>query len=263
MALVGLIRRLLALPLLLAGRLLALISPPTSAPLFRAAWWVNGDPQTAVLALQALHRHFGPEPALATATAWMNRRPCPDIAAFAGLLALQHDDPHAADEWLARGRQAGNDALGDLELLEYVLVARTRPGGATELARQLADRRDLPPTLSRLLHEELLWDEMFSAQFDGAQRRARRLLAIQHLPSALAALWAIAEQHGQRGASEDFSRQLAAGLPQPVRLYWQCLGCFAVGRREQAREILADLRDHSEPLASAAIQLLAEKGVAV
>ena len=259
MALVDLVRRLLALPLLLAGRLLALISPPSSVALYRAAWGVNGDGQTAVLALQALHKHFGPEPALAAALAWMDRRPRPDIAAFAGLLALQSGDPQSAADWLERGRQAGRDALGNLELLEYVLDARTRPAASTDLARDLALRRDLPPQLSRLIHEELLWDEMFTARFDDARGRARRLLAIQDLPSAIAAMWALAEHDGRRDAAA-FAQQLAAA-PQPVRLYWQCLGSYAIGRHERGREIHAELRDYSEPLAAAAGQILREKGV--
>jgi hypothetical protein len=262
MAMVGAIRRLLALPLLLLGRLFALISPPSCVGLYMAAWTVSGDGQIAVLTLQAMSAHLGAEAAEAAAAAWMARRPRPDIAAFAGLLALHRDDAESAAHWLVRGRQAGQDALGNLDLLEYLLAAHDRPGARTELARQLAHRRDLSPALARLTHEELLWDDMFSRNFAAAYHRARRLLEIEDLLPAAAAMWALAERSGRADLAGEYHAQLATAPPAP-RLYWQCLGSFAVGHEQRGRELLHELAETSESLAVSAAHLLRGKGAAI
>lgn len=258
MAVISAIRKLLALPLLLAGRLIALISPPSCVGLYKAAWAVSGDAQIAVLALQALHEHFGPETAAAAALAWMDDSPRPDIAAFAGLMALQQDDRDAAADWLARGQQAGRDARGSLELLAFLLATLAGPQAAGPLARELAERRDLPPTLSQLVLTRLMWDDLTAGRCEDARRRALHLLAVQDDRDAACILWALETQRGDRRAAGEYLARAGRVSPE-LMLYFQIHAGAAVGSEDQARRLLAELQQRSPELAQAARENLDER----
>ena len=256
MALVGAIRILLALPLDLAGRLAGFVSPPLRAALYKAAWRVNGQGQTALRALQAVSADRGPGAARETAEVWMRRRPSPEIAAFAGLQALRQDDRRAAADWLARGRESGRDALGNMELLEFLVAMFAGPAEASRLANEFASRRDLPPTVSKLVLARLMWDDLFAGRPEGARQRALRLLAVDDDRDAACILWALDSQQGRGRAAEDHLRR-AGPVATPWLLYVQIHACAALGLEDQVGQFLAELEGLDPEAAQAARRDLA------
>ena len=258
MPLVRLILALLALPLQLLGRLVAMFSPPQAVSLYAAAWTLAGSPHTAMLALQTIKNALGPEAMLAQAELWMARRPQAEIGAFAGLTALNLGDTAGAADWHDRARRSGHDSTGIADLLGYLLALAADGSQATRLARELSARRDLGPTLARLIREELLWDDFFAGRHDQARRRAEHLLAIQkHLPAS-AAMWALESLRGRPGAAYAHL-MLTEEFPPENRLYWQCLASTALGDPAQTQRLLEQLDAASESAAQAARETILER----
>lgn len=249
---------LLALPLELLGRLVAMFSPPQAVSLYSLAWSLAGNPQTALLALQTLQKTLGPQALLVQAEFWMARRPQAEIAALAGLTALNLGDLSGAGEWHARARQAGEDRSGVADLLEYLVTLAADPSQATQLAREFSTRRDLGPSLARLVKEELLWDDFFAGRHDEARRRAEHLLAIEkHLPAS-AAMWAL-ETLGGRPTAADMHWRHGLEFPPETWLYWQCLASTALGDPAQTQQLLEQLHTTNESVALAARDAILER----
>lgn len=237
MFIVRAIGQIVSLPLLWAGLLAGYLGGP-SAALLAIAWRLNGGGSVARQALVALHRERGAEPALLRAREWLGRRPSADIAAFAGLTALELDDSATAAALLAQGQRLGPDREGLLELLEWLLTARTQGGTAmSSLAARFEARRDLSPLVSRLVRSTVLWEAMMRRAFEEARRRAEHLLAVEEVPQARLALWALARRDGRTAQAEAHLQR--ARLEASQKLYFQILGSVAIGEFEEARRLLA------------------------
>jgi len=250
------ILKLLALPLVWAGRLCAMLHLPADAELLKAAWAVSGDGQTGRMALAHIRARMGLSLARAQADLWTQRRPRPEITAYAGLLALEQADPASARAYFERGRELGGDPAGMGELLEFMLAAHDDdPDAMRAVARRLALRRDLSPTVSKLVHTELMWDAMLAGRLDEARATAGRLLAVADQASAEVALWAIA-RHDRNAYAAEIHLRRAAKLPPDQRAYYMALGAASIGQADEAREILAALRERNERLARNAEWLL-------
>ena len=101
---VGALRKLVSLPVQWAGQIAAFVSAPAAAALLRIAWRIGRDGQIGRQAVIQLVKSAGPAVAYAVAARWMDLHPQPEIAPWAGLLALDAGDLSAARDWLARGR---------------------------------------------------------------------------------------------------------------------------------------------------------------
>jgi len=246
---------LLSLPLVWAGRLCAALQMPIGTALLKAAWLVNGDGETARLALSHVRRAEGLASAREHARRWLARRPRPEVAAYAGLFALEAGDRPAARELLDAGRQLGDDPAGMFELLELMLAAHEdNPLAVRDAAARLVERRDLAPVVSRMVHSELLWDAMLAGRFDEARGRAAHLLAVADDGPAEVALWALA-RHG-RDPSAHAHLQRASRMAPDQRVYYMLLGALSIGQVDEAREMLPTLRERNAGLARNAEQLL-------
>ncbi len=241
MFLVRRIRKLFSLPFLWAGQLASAFKLPLSVPLLTAAWYVSGDGNVARSALFAMHRCGHSDAAVAQADTWLVRRPRPEIAAFAALMAYQAGEFDAAESYLAHGRRLGDDRDGLLDLLAYTISKHGADSDATgELARRLENRSDLPPDLSRMVLTDLMWAAMTDEQFDNARRRARHLLEVDDEPQAEIALWALAKRDADApGARKHLAR---ARIKPADKVYWQFFGLVAIGWMQEARDMLEQLK---------------------
>jgi hypothetical protein len=223
------------------GKMVAWVSPGAAAGCYVVAWWLGGDGETASLALSATAGAYSESVALARAVHWMKTRPHPAIAAFGGLLALQGGEADLAARFLEQGKALGTDRDGHLELLEWLLTTSTGDGSAVEqLARQLEQRRDLSPLLSRQVLTTLLWESLQHQRFDEARGRADHLLSIEDTPQAEMALWALAKRDGDIHQADLHLRR--AALEPRHKLSFQILGNIAIGFLEEARALEAQLR---------------------
>ena len=249
------IATLLSFPLVWAGRLLALLQMPWSAPLLRAAWSIGRDGEGALAALSAVQRHLGPEAARAQALEWLVCRPQTEIAAWAGLMALQAGDLPSAKMFLSHGQQLGPDRGGLIELLEYYVTSQGGDREATaELARRFELRKDLALPVSRRARVDLLWSALLRGRWEEAQGRARFLWGIDSDPTVAAALWALAQRNGDDRQAQKYLA--AIQMPEAEKLYFIALGRGAVGLREDARMTVLLLRKLDAGLADRAQQYL-------
>jgi hypothetical protein len=248
----------LSLPPLWLGQLACILKMPAGVPLLRAAWRLGGSGAVAGAALAAILQRRGPAAAQAQAARWLQQRPRPEIASFAGMLAVDAGDLETARDLLARGRQLGDDRTGALDLLEYFIAARTGQGAQVlELARRFQDRRDLPSLLSKAVLSVLMWDALEHGRGEEARRRALHLLEVDLVPEAEMVLWALHLRDGDHAQAEVHLER--SGLPPPQRSYYQFLGSLAVGRTDHARQFLLQLRDLDGFLAGKAEAALKSK----
>lgn len=249
MLLVRSIRTLLSLPFLWVGGGLAMLKVAPALSFLTAAWLIGGKGEVARQALAFLLTTRGQAAALARAEAWMRRRPRVEIAAFAGLLAVD-DDPDAARAYLERCGELGEDRKGMVEILEFfVAIHQGDPAKTNEVVARLGRRNDLPPILTKQILTRQLWERLASREFPEARRRATHLLDVDENPSAHMALWAL-ERHEGREVSAETHLRLAAKMPQAQRLHSQCLGSLAIGKPNEAGTYLAELREIDPDLAA-------------
>ncbi len=242
------IRTLASLPILWLGELFARFSAALSVPLLKTAWAVGRDPEVGREALSIVRRLQGMPASTALAESWLARYRRPQFAATAGLLALERNDVDRAALMLQAGQTLGDDPLGGLDWLEYLIADRR--GEAKAVRQAMASRHDLPPQLSHLLLVDAMYDALLQGQFDQAQLRAIRLLDIAEDPHAEAVLWALAQRdRDARRAAEHFDR---VSLSPPERTFCQVLGYTAIGAQAEAAEAMATLREQDERLAKRA-----------
>jgi hypothetical protein len=239
------VRLLLSLPILWLGLLALYFKQAASIPLLTAAWVVGRDAEVGRSALAATRRFKGRDEGLAQARKWLERSPRPHFAAMAGLLSLEAGRLDDAKAFLARGRELGDEPFGRLDWLEYAIGEVS--GSGLEVARRFEARKDLPPDLSRAVLAALMFDDLLACRFDNAKFRAERFLDVDAFAPAEMALWALAERAGDEAEAK--RRYARADLPPAQKSYLTFIGCLAVGRREQAEEVLAKLRDQDEALA--------------
>jgi hypothetical protein len=262
MFLIRWIRGLLAIPFSWAGQLAAMFKLSLEVPLLRTAANISGSGKSRQAAVMAVRRQQGVAPAALLAQSWMRSRPSPEVAAFAGLLALETGDVELAKTCLQQGRQLGTEEAGMLEMLEFFLVGRTEPPEKMiQFAQQLSERSDLPARVSKLVLIEVLWVDMLQKRWEAAAAKADRLLAVANTPEAEAALWAMACQRGNERAAEDHLSRVT--LPTVQRAHWLCLGSAAIGERERARGYLEEVRQNDAAMAQRAEAWLRTMEVAI
>ncbi len=243
--------RVVSLPLLWAGRLLLGLRSPAGLTLMQAAWRIGGEGEAARMALGGLVVAGQGQFARQLAAQWMSHRPRAQIAAFAGLMAIDDKDDSLAKEWLARGRGVDKARDEGLDLLEFYIAQRQPdPQAARAVAQQFIERRDLSMMVSRLVYQELLWREMFRRRYDDAARRARFMLSIEESSPAEIVLWALAKQAGDELAAGEHLHRVR--LTEAQRLFYQVLGSSAIGQGELARQCLAELEVHDAAMAQRA-----------
>ncbi|MGA2033434.1 MAG: hypothetical protein ABSG68_14360 [Thermoguttaceae bacterium] len=252
---------LISLPLLWAGQLAAMLQQPLSLSLFQAAWFLGGDPRVAVSILAQTQRQ-GAAAALELADRWLVHRPLSQIAAFAGLLALQAGDVDRARRYLQQAQALDPDPDGRTELLALAMAECSGDSEATlKIARDWEDRNDLSAEVRLMVCNELLWDAMFHERLEEVERRAEHLWSISDNPLAAAAFWALAKRRGEEhsAARRYWSR---IKLPPPQAAFYRILGSIAVGTPAEARLLLPKLRELDAHLAVRAEVLLAKKEAA-
>ena len=253
MFLIRFIRMLLSLPFLWSGQLTGMLQTPISIPLLKAAWRISADGKTGFTALAAISKHGGPDEALACGMGWMETQPRVEIAAFTGVMAANTGLGDVARNMLAQCQRFAKDKLGLTELLEFLIAARfdESPNSTLDCARRLENRKDLSPTVSKMIYTELLWNEMLDGKLDEAERRAEHMLSVGDEPLASIAMSAISNHNGNARDAEKHMAQ-AAKLP-PAELHYYCfLAACGTGDDEAAREHFAKLSDLNAALAEIA-----------
>jgi hypothetical protein len=248
MAVLRWIRKLIGYPLLWTGRVLLSLKSPASAGVLKAAWAISGEDDWSRFALLAVRQYQGIDATIAAAEASLARRPAPEPAAIAGLAAFEASDLDAAESYLLRGRQVGNDRHGILDSLELLTATRRGLREGTAAAHRLLQRRDLPPHLSKMVQSIVCLETLRRGELDQADRQARRLLDIERNGEAEMVLCAVAKSRGDAVGAQAH-RSAAGDLPAPRRLYLEALGDAAIGHLDQAREALEPLRAEAPELA--------------
>lgn len=254
------LRKLASLPFLWAGQLAGVFHLPVSVPLLDLAWAISRDGNFGRTALMGLYRQEGPEAAQAQAAAWMDQHPRPEIASWAGMLAAGAGDLDQARSYLARGREIGDDPAGMFELLELTIAFhRDDYQRLRQLTASLGARRDLAPSVRKLVLEQGLWQAMLDRQFDQARARAQYLLEVEDNQPADMALLALARRDRDPALIRRCLERTAA-LPARDKLYFQFLGSLAIGAADDARRSLAELRELDPAMARRAEQVITSYG---
>ncbi len=249
MFLVLFIRKLLSLPFYWGGQLAGMFQTPLSATLFKAAWLISADGHTGFAAMTAMMKYAPAGQVIASARKWMETNPRVEIAAYAGFLAAMEGDEQTAREMLAVCEDFDKDHIGLIEMLEYSIAQRFEPiGSATACARRLEKQNDVSPTVSVMIHSELLWDDMLSMRFDQVKRRSNLMLAVGPAPAASIAAAGIARREGNESRALQHDDE-AAKLPREQWYYFHYLTAHAMGLQPDADEYMAQLIECNGSLA--------------
>jgi len=261
MVLVRLVRQLLALPFSILGTVAGFFSPALAAKLYYAAWLVGRAGQAGLTALAKFLHVEGQDAVRLRAMAMLTRHPSAAIAAFAAALASAAGDMAEAEGLVNLARELGGDPEGLTELVEHEIAASRTPDlrERWRLAEALADRRDLSPTVSKMVLSSLMWLELSQGAFDRARRRAEHILAVADDPQAEIVLETV---HAQAGRAAEAARcaARAAAAPPANRLYWRALASHAAGLGQRSADALAELRDYDAALAERVEAQLAGMG---
>ncbi len=239
--------------------MLGMVSQASSFTPLKLAWRVSCDGEIGRMALARLIPQVGQEAALAEAARWFERRPSPEIAALAGLLAEDLGRGDEAGRFLSLGRELGDDRQGMLEHLELAITARDPdPEKKRRVIERLQARRDLSPWVKKHVLDLLLLEAMLSGRLSEAADRANHLLAVEENLAASVTLWALAKKDGDARAVARHAT-VAAGQPEADRLYLQCMANAAIGDRAEALGDLARLRELNPDLARMAARYIDEE----
>lgn len=231
---------------------------PLCVPFFRAAWAISGDGEQGRLAIYTTRFLVDPNRALAMAMAGMARNPSPQIAAWAGFLSGEQDDLGTAKAMLHEGKKLGLDPSGDLELLALQIAARDPQQDLWEVAWELFSRRDLSPSVSRIVHTELMWAYLLSGQPVEASQLAELSLEIEERGDLRMGMWAAETMFGEdRTAQMHYDR---ADLPRAMKIHYEIMGRVAMEDTGGIGELLRELRQLDSPLAANMDHWLAERG---
>ena len=231
----------MSLPLQWAGQLAMLLSPPTAMVLLQGAWALGGNPANAITVLGRMLKAGQKNAARQRVEQYIRRRPHPDLAAFAGLMAIDDGDLPRARQWLAHSRALGPSRTGTPDLLEYTIAERDDDIRASGRLGQalIATRRDLPLLLTRKIQNDFLLMDMLDRRFDQVPPRAEYMLAVEENPVAEFALWALARKEGRESdATAHFAR---AKCPPAASLHYRALGAHAIGDFPLRDRLLTDL----------------------
>ena len=259
MFLIRWIRILLSAPPHLCAVVVSLFNAELAGRLFFLVWRLTRNGDHGLSALGQYGKCTPPDVVLARAEQMVQEHPSPELAAFAGMLEMQvRHDLAKAREHLNRAKELGGDPKGITELLEFQITdGESSVRGTRELAEDLAVRRDLSPTITRLVLEFLALGDLLRGDHDHARSRAEHLLKVSRNPKAEIILWALAERAGNAPEAQACLVR-STGMPPAHRLYYQALACRGIGRRDQAEDMLASLRDMDTSLADRLAHELAE-----
>jgi hypothetical protein len=228
------LRMLLALPLFWLGQLLGMLKLPLCLPFLKAAWSIGRIENMGIVALVKIQQMESIQAARNQAAAWLASDPCPEIAAFAGLLAVDAGDLTDAARCRDLCLELGPDRQGLTEWLELTIAAKNNDDQAAEdLYQRLATRTDLSPLVSKYLMEIFLVKALLGRNWIEAEARAKRLWSIEDNPWAATAIWAINWKYGKAEEFQKFIQKIKLNPGQV--LFFQTAALCACGDMEQAR----------------------------
>ena len=223
-----LLRMLVALPVFWLGQLLGMLKSASCLPFLKAAWWIGRNENMGLVALVKIQQLESAQSARIQAAAWLASDPCPGMAAFAGLLALDAGDLDDAGRCRDLCLELGGDRQGLIEWLELILADKNNNGqAAADLHQRLAMRTDLSPLVSKSLLEISVIKALFGKNWIDAESPAKRLWSIEDNPWAATAFWALNRQNGK---SEDFQNYLKKIKLTPGQvIFFQTAALFISG----------------------------------
>ena len=254
----------LALPFCWLGKIAAASSLSVAARLFlKAAWFISGRGEYARLAISVVNQYEGYDAALAFAEKWIPRRPRPELAAAAGLLAISHGQYDKAAAMLNVAKAAKPDPLGQVELLEFLVSQRKGDSEeAMRIRHDLETRNDLSPELTRILITDRIWDSMLHGRFEEAWKQSNKVLDIEDFAPAWIAQWALARRDGDATKAQKCLARCKAIKPE-LKLLYMTAGAASIGESAEAAQFLSQLRERSEPDAKWVEGKLKLAGVAI
>jgi hypothetical protein len=242
------LRILVALPFFWLGQMLGMLKSAVCVPLLKAAWWIGRNENMGIVALVKIQKLESIQSARSQAAVWLASDPCPGMAAFAGLLALDAGDFEDAARCRDLCLELGGDRQGLIEWLELILAGKNNDDqAATDLHQRLAMRTDLSPIVSKYLLEISVIKALFGKNWIEAESPAKRLWSIEDNPWAATAIWALNRQNGK---SEDFQNYFKRIKLTPGQaIFFQTAALFITGQLEQARHSFDSLRQTDAALA--------------
>ena len=263
MFLIHLIRMTLALPFIWMGQALLMVQVSQAVQLLKAGWVISGDGMTGVKYLGAVHRFQGLGAANRAARQAVALRPAPGLAAYAGLLARDIGDIDGMRRNLELAKSFEPDPAGLVDTLEFLLLTANEsdPVAGEHVLRRYAKRTDLPPMVSKMACEGLLWKEMVAQNFGEARQIAQRMLQIEESFLAEMTMWALATRDGNELLAQ---KHLQAGLVAPqstesYRLYVQALCYSIIGQPQRGHAMIEQLEQVDPPAAASLRDALGDK----
>ena len=242
------LRVLVALPFFWLGQMLGMLKSAVCVPFLKAAWWIGRNENMGIVAIVKIQQIESIQSARTQAAVWLASDPCPGMAAFAGLLALDAGDLEEAARCRDLCLELGGDRQGLIEWLELnIAVKKNDDQAAEDLLQRLQMRTDLSPPVSKSLLERSLIRALFGRNWIEAEKYAKRLWSIEDNPWAATAIWTLNRQNGK---SEDFQNYFKRIKLTPGQaIFFQTVAMFITGQHDQARHSFDSLRQTDAALA--------------
>jgi hypothetical protein len=251
-----------SLPFFWMGQLLGAFGLPGCLPLLKLAWRISRNDQIGLTALRRMLQQQSVEMARSQAAEWLASDPRPGIACFAGLLALDANDWEEAARFRDLSCELGGDEEGLIDWLDLRIVGLSNDEEVQEeFYRKLALRRDLSPTVSKMLLIYYLFQALVAKNWDQVELRAKHLWSIEESPMAATALWAL---NRYRGQSESFQHYIKNMQLNPIQeKYYQGIGFSALEDWEHALQMLVLLRQADAQIAASLQTTLVQMGASL
>jgi len=240
-------RSVVSLPLRVLGWPLYYVYRPMGRELLMAVWPVTRSPASGVFALLQIVSTQGRVAAIQRGLDWAQRWPSSGLWSVVGLLAIDENQLDLARQCLQQAQLFPPDPEGRVDMLDYFLETRATPRGEFlpgEVLRRFTQRRDLSPTLGRLIEMNCLWQAVLQRDLSQARQRAEKILQIENMPSAHMAMGLVHAVNGESGAStRHFNQAIFPGDNGPQqRLYYEVIVQTILGHVEAVRDGFTQLQ---------------------
>lgn len=251
----------ISLPCAWIGLLLDMFAPKAAWRLLLIAYRLGDDATMGVIALSRISAATSPGDALQVARQLMQTRSDPNIAAVAGMLAIEVKDLDQAQIHWQASHDLGGDRNGLTEYLELLLgYHRMDQDACIEIAQRLFDQRDLSASVHRLVIVYMIYHHLLERDFDQVRQLADHLLAVQNDIVGLTAHWGLAIREQDQAKVDQLGSRLTKEKPQEY-LPLQSTFYAVLGMRDQYELCMQELDVVSRPTAQTHRQFLEQRGV--
>jgi tetratricopeptide (TPR) repeat protein len=232
-------RELAALPLKLLFWICHFLHIPCKAALAALIWKVGGEIFWANTWIMQVCQEQGMDTGRQLADRLLELHKDARIALQMGMMEYRGKNPAAADQWIRKAETLNCTHPEDLLYLKYLLAEKIPVYHAEHIIDEMLSRNDLSMETSRAARLGQAWLWIESHQWQKADDLLREMLMIEDEPGIHVYKWIITAALGRAEESREHLQIARKSLPAHRMLFMEAAGMFALGRPDEARELLA------------------------